>query len=202
MKRYITVGKRIEGILVSICLLFVFLTGCGEVSLQNGTNLQLEKDGGVTVTYIEEFPSDYYSVEELKLMNQAEVDDYNAKHSVPVVEIIDTQTDGNKLTLIMHYNSVDDYGEMNDVVLFGGTVGQAAASGYDLHREFVEVKSDEKVSEINLDELSMNHIMIIDEAATIHTYSKILYVTEGVVVSQDKKMATVTGEDRAVIVFK
>ncbi len=202
MKRNIVTGKRIEGILVSICLLFVFLTGCGEVQLQTGTNLQLDKDGGLTVTYIEEFPNDYYDVEELKALNQEEVNEYNAKHSVPVVEIIDTQTDGNTVTLTMYFNSVEDYGDMNGIVLFSGTVAQAEASGYDLHRVFTEVKSGELVAEINWDDLAMNHVMIIDEASVVHTYGKILYVTEGVSVSQNKKMATVTGEERAVIVFK
>ena len=54
MRKNIFAGKRIEGVL-GICLLFVFLTGCGEVQLQDGTNLELMKDGSVTVTYIEEY---------------------------------------------------------------------------------------------------------------------------------------------------
>ena len=79
MNRNKKVGKRIEGIWLSTCLLLFFLTGCGETTLQNGTNLELERDGGVTVTYIEEFPSDYYDLEELIQMNQEEVEAYNTK---------------------------------------------------------------------------------------------------------------------------
>ena len=53
MKRSIGFWKRIEGVLVS-CLLFIFLTGCSEeIVLHDGTNLQLDNEGGVTVTYIE-----------------------------------------------------------------------------------------------------------------------------------------------------
>ena len=92
MNRNRSAGKRIEGILVSICLLFVFLTGCGEVSLQSGTNLQLEKDGSVMVTYIEEFSSDYYDLEELKKMNEEEVNAYNTKVGRNAVEIISTES--------------------------------------------------------------------------------------------------------------
>ena len=105
MKRSIGVWKRIEGVMVS-CLLFVFLTGCSEVQLQNGTSLQLEKDGGVTVTYIEDFASDYYDIDELEAMNREEVNEYNQKAGSDVVEIIATETDGSKITLTMHYVDV------------------------------------------------------------------------------------------------
>ena len=115
MKRSIFAGKRIEGVL-GVCLLFVFLTGCSdEIQLQPGTNLQLDKSGSVTVTYIEDFPSDYYDISELEVMNQEEVDDYNQRAGADVVEVISTTTDGSKLTLAIHYQDMDDYADMNGV---------------------------------------------------------------------------------------
>lgn len=202
MKKRIVAGKRIEGI-IGACLLFVFLTGCSdEVVLQNGTNLLLDKEGSVTVTYIEDFPSDYYDISELEVMNREEVDAYNQQVGADVVEVISTTTDGSKLTLTMKYRDMDDYADMNNVPVYSGTVSQAAAMGYDLNRMFICTKDGEQTAELDWESLGEHHIVITNEVSTIHTYKKIEYATENVIVSEDKKMATVAGEGQAVIVFK
>ena len=202
MKKRIVAGKRIEGI-IGACLLFVFLTGCSdEVVLQNGTNLLLDKEGSVTVTYIEDFPSDYYDISELEVMNREEVHAYNQQVGADVVEVISTTTDGSKLTLTMKYRDMDDYADMNNVPVYSGTVSQAAAMGYDLNRMFICTKDGEQTAELDWESLGEHHIVITNEASTIHTYKKIEYATENVIVSEDKKMATVAGEGQAVIVFK
>jgi len=202
MKRSIFAGKRIEGVL-GVCLLFVFLTGCSnEVVLQNGTNLQLEDDGGVTVTYIEDFPSDYYDISELEVMNQEEVDAYNQQNGADVVEVISTTTDGSKLTLAMKYQDMDDYADMNGVAAYSGTVSQALALGYDLNKVFLGAKDGEQATDVDWEKLADHHIVVTNELSTIHTYKKIEYVTENIMVSEDRKMATITGEGQAVVVFK
>lgn len=201
MRKKIFAGKRIEGVL-GVCLLFVFLTGCGEVQLQNGTNLQLMKDGSVTVTYIEEFPADYYDISELQTMNEEEVNAYNQQMGEAVVEVLGAETDGSKLTLEMSYKDIDNYGDMNGVQVFSGTVGQALALGYDLNKAFINIKDGEKITDMSWEDLESHHIVITNELSTIHTYKNIEYVTENVTMSDNKKMATVTGQGQAVIVFK
>ena len=202
MKRSIGVWKRIEGVLVS-CLLFIFLTGCSEeVQLYDGTNLQLDKEGGVTVTYIEEFPSDYYDVAELEAMNAQEVAEYNSKAGEDAVTVISTVTDGSKITLTMHFNDVEDYGDMNGISVYSGTVSQAAAMGYDLNKSFTDAKTGDTLTEINWEELGEKHVVIINEAVSVYPYKKIEMVTDNVTVSEDRKVATVTGQEQAVIVFK
>ena len=202
MKKRIVAGKRIEGIL-GVCLLFVFLTGCSdEVVLQNGTNLLLDKEGSVTVTYIEDFPSDYYDISELEVMNQDEVDAYNRQAGVAAVEVISTTTDGSKMTLTMKYRDMDDYADMNNAPVYSGTVSQAVAMGYDLSGMFINTKDGEQTSEMDWELLAEYHVVITSEAFNIHTYKKIEYVTDNVTVSEDNKMATITGEGQAVIVFK
>lgn len=207
MNRNLTAGKRIEGILLSICLLFIFLTGCGEASLQNGTNLVLEKDGGVTVTYIEEFPSDYYDLNELIQMNEEEVAAYNAKAGREAVEIISTETDGGKVTMKMYYRNADDYGSMNGAVMFHGTVAQGVNAGYNLEGTFIEEETGESVTAMDWDNLAEHHLVVVkgsheEYEATIHTYKKIVYATENVTVSEDGRTATISGMDQSVIVFK
>jgi len=202
MKRSIGIGKRIEGILMT-CLLFVFLTGCNdEVQLQNGTNLQLDAEGGVTVTYIEEFSSDYYDVAELEAMNAEEVAEYNSTAGEEAVTVISTVTDGSKVTLTMHFADVEDYGNMNGVPVYSGTVSQAIAMGYDLNKSFTDAKTGEKFTDISWDDLANKHVIVINEAVSVYPYKKIELVTDNVTVSEDRKMATVTGGEQAVIVFK
>jgi len=202
MKRNIGVWKRIEGVLVS-CLLFIFLTGCNEeIVLRDGTNLQLDKEGGVTVTYIEEFPSDYYDVTELEAMNAEEVAEYNAEAGEEAVTVISTTTDGSKITLAMHFADMEDYGDMNGLPVYSGTVSQAQAMGYDLHRNFTDAKTGELLADINWDELANKHVVFISEEVTLYPYNKIEMVTDNVKVTEDRKVATITGGEQAVIVFK
>lgn len=203
MKRSIVIGKRIEGILIS-CLLFVFLTGCSnEAQLRNGTSLQLEAEGGVTVTYIEEFPSDYYDVAELEAMNAEEVAEYNSLTGEEAVTVVSTVTDGSKITLTMHFSDMEDYGDMNGVPVYSGTVSQAIAMGYDLNESFTDAKTGEKLADVNWEELGTKHVVIINDEVSVYPYKKIEMVTDNVTVSEDRKMATVTSsETQAVIVFK
>ncbi len=202
MKRSIGFWKRIEGVLVS-CLLFIFLTGCSkEVQLRDGTNLQLEKEGGVTVTYIEEFPSDYYDVAELEAMNAEEVAEYNSKAGEDAVKVVSTTTDGSKVTLSMHFAEMEDYGNMNGVQVYSGTVSQAMAMGYDLSKTFTDAKTGEPLTDINWEELGTKHIVIVKDNVSVYPYKKIEMVTDNVTVSEDRKVATVTGQEQAVIVFK
>jgi len=202
MKRSIGFWKRIEGVLVS-CLLFIFLAGCNEeIQLRDGTNLQLEEEGGVTVTYIEDFPSDYYDVAELEAMNAEEVAVYNSQAGEGVVEVVSTTTDGSKITLTMHFADMEDYGNMNGIPVYSGTVSQAIAMGYDLNTSFTDARTGEEFTEINWEELGEKHVVIINEAVSVYPYKKIEMVTDNVTVSEDRNMAAITGQEQAVIVFK
>lgn len=207
MKRNRTVRKRIEGIWLCICLLLLFLTGCGKTALENGTNLELERDGGVLVTYVEDFPSDYYDVNELIQMNQEEVETYNAKAGKEAVEIISTEVDGSTVTLSMHYKNVDDYGNMNGGFMYHGTVAQGQSAGYHLEYDFIDSKTGQSVAAIDWENLAEHHLIVAkgpneDYSATIHTYKKIVYATENVTVSEDGKTAVIKGNEQSIIVFK
>lgn len=207
MNKKMRVWKRIEGIGLCTCLLLFFLTGCGETAMQDGTNLELERDGGVTVTYIEDFPADYYDLDELIAMNQEEVDAYNAKAGEERVEIVSTQTDGSSVTLVMHYKDAADYTGMNGVFLYQGPVAQGQNSGVDLDHTFKDVNTGETILQMDWNDLQQNHLVAVTGAteeykATVHTYKAILYATDNVTVSEDGKTAVIGGSKPAVIVFK
>ena len=195
-------GKRIEGrVLLCMCLLFMFLVGCGEHSIQEGTNFILEKEGGVTVTIVTDFPADYYDIEEFNAMNESEVDAYNASHGVDTVQIVSSQTDGEKITLTMQYADLEDYCELNNKKMFVGTGAAAVSEGYDVAGAYVKANGDDMV-ELTEEELLDYHVVISNDPVIIHTYKKIVYCSEHVTVSDNKKMATISGDEPAIIVFK
>lgn len=195
--------KRIEGILlICICLLSLFLIGCSKPELQDGVNFIFEKNGGVTVSIHSDFPVDYYDLSEFNKMNQEEVEAYNKKAGETAVEIISSETDGQKIFLTMHYKQLSDYCEMNQIEMFCGTVAEAVSKGYSLDGSYKKGSNFTEKQKLTQEDLKNYHVIIANDPVTIHTYKKIVFISENVTVSDNKKMATITGDDRAIIVFK
>ena len=139
---------------------------------------------------------------ELEAMNAEEVAEYNAKAGEEAVTVVSTTTDGSKITLAMHFADMEDYGNMIGVPVYSGTVSQAQAMGYDLNRTFTDAKTGELLADINWDDLANKHVVVINEEVTLYPYNKIEMVTDNVKVSEDRRVATITGQEQAVIVFK
>ena len=91
---------------------------------------------------------------------------------------------------------------MNGLQVYSGTVSQAQAMGYDLNRTFTDAKTGELLADINWDDLANKHVVVINEEVTLYPYNKIEMVTDNVKVSEDRRVATITGQEQAVIVFK
>lgn len=194
--------KRIEGILISICLLFIFLTGCNHNTDYTQTTLQLEKDGTIIQTIVEEFQDSSYDFEELKQMNQEETKAYNESVSHEAIETTMMQYEGDKVKAVITYMNVNDYYGFNNTILYFGTIEQAKIAGYNLNVNLVSVDGQDKISPDELKDMEKRHIAIVNEAVDVHTYGKILYTSEDVTVGKNKKLATVAGEETAYIVFK
>lgn len=202
MKKKTDVIKRIEGILATICLLIFFVTGCGKASAIDTTTIAIEKDGSIIQTVIEEFPMDYYDVDELKSMNQSEVDEYNQNVSKEAVKIKNTESDGNTVKVVMEYKNADAYYDLNGSPIYFGTVEQAQKAGYDLNVTLNSMKDDSSITKNELMEMGDRHIVILNENVNLKTFGTILYASEGVTCESNKKLATVSGDEKSYIVFK
>ena len=195
--------KRIKGILLcGMSLFFVLLTGCGTVEIQDGVNLILNKDDSLTVTVREDFPSGKYSIDELNRMNESEVSVYNQQAGEDRVEIVSSETDGEKISLTMNFKSWTDYTAMNRISMFEGTAVEAVKEGYQLSGTYTEVSGEMMKKELTDSDLEDRQLIIVNDPVTIHSHNKILYATENVHVADNKKMATVTGDETAIVVFK
>lgn len=195
-------GKRINVIMMLFsCLFFVFLTGCGKVELLEGTNLILEKKGGLKVGVYEDFPADHYDIDEFNQMNETEVSLYNQNAGEERVQIISSETDGQMITNVMHYASYKDFSDINRIPLFVGTGAEAVAAGYDIANTYTRLNEEQTKTDLSDSDLSEYQIVIVNDTVNIHSYKKIKYIYGNVTVSDNKKTATVTNNDLAVIVF-
>ncbi|MDD6202811.1 MAG: hypothetical protein PUB13_07725 [Lachnospiraceae bacterium] len=201
MKKKINARKRIEGFGI-ICLLFLFLTGCREENMPEGRTLALQKDGSITQTIVDDFSMDYYDFDELSQMNREEVEEYNSSVNREAVTIDDMKTDGSKITVIMQYANTDDYIAMTENALFFGTVEQAQKVGYDMNVSLTSIDKAKTLTKEELLTMGKAHIAIVTEPTNVKTFGNILYISDGVTVEQNKKLATVSGENTAYIVFK
>jgi len=198
------IRKKIEGVFVMICLLILCVSGCAfsEAKIEK-TTIELKKDGSIVQTIVEDFPAEY-SLDELMDKNRLEVEQYNNATNNEAITIKETTLENGKVTLIMKYNGVDAYQDLNNVQLFSATLKIASALGYDMD---VKLTSAEDGRLVTCKDLALQdeelHLAIVSEATDVKTYKEILYVSEGVSLSDNKKLATIEADKTpAYIVFK
>ena len=192
--------KLVSAILVG--LLLVGIVGCGKEAKIEVTTLTVNKDGSIVGTIIEDFGKPYYNLDELKKMISDEVTEYNAKDEEDSVTLKSVEATGSNVTVIMNYKDSDDYTGMNQKAFFTGTVEDAYDAGYDLDVSLKSVSDETEISKTELLEMSDKHIVIVREPLNIQTFGKILYISDGVKIAENSKVATVTGDDFSYIVFK
>lgn len=201
MKKKIDAAKRIKGILGTTCLLFIFLTGCGNKDAITTNTVSIGKGGIITQTIVEDFPMDTYDIEELKQMNEEEVNEYNTQTGAENISIKKTETDGSKVTVVMEYESANAYYEFNHKDLYVGTVEQAKTAGYDMNTPLKDIKTGKALTKEEVDVIGEKHIVIVTEPIDVKTFGTVLYISDGVTY-KNKKLVTVSGEHTAYIVFK
>ena len=102
----------------------------------------------------------------------------------------------------MQYANTDDYIAMTENALFFGTVEQAQKVGYDMNVSLTSIDKAKTLTKEELLTMGKAHIAIVTEPTNVKTFGNILYISDGVTVEQNKKLATVSGENTAYIVFK
>ena len=190
--------KKTIGLLTS-CLFFIFLTGCGK-SVYDTNTLCFEKDGSVIEHLAEEFDTSVYSVDEWKEEATAEITAFNETYGEDV-KLTDIAYENGVLRCTITYPGDDAYYELNSQPLFYGTVAQALKAGYSLLTPVHDVNTGEELSPAKLQEMSESRIVILNSATDVNTYKDISYISSDVVVGDDHKKATIPGESTAYIVF-
>lgn len=186
-----TIMKKSRIIIASL-LMVLFLSACGEGGSTDTNTVSVDKKGVVTGTIIEDFAESYYDADELKRMVDKEIEDYNAKNGADSVTVKTYEAGDGRVRLVMDYASYKDYAGLNEKEFFAGTVRQAYDAGY----EFADVKSADGNSTLSKQEVLENgdyKLVILEEAQDVKVPGKILYMSDGVEL-KDNKTATVKEE--------
>lgn len=164
------------------------LTGCGDKFEPTESSIYVTSKGQVKTALMEDFEKDYYDFDELSKTVADEVKAYNLSAGAEVVGVgsLTQGTDG--VTLFMDYESVKDYAQFNDVILFQGTYEEAVAAGY----EPAELYDADGMlyADISSEHFSHLKVLVTEENICVQTTGKIKFVSEHVTVL-DKKLGKV-----------
>ena len=161
------------------------LSGCGQRFEPTESTIFITSKGLVQSAVIESFDKSYYDFDELYEAVEKEVKAYCLDKNEEVVTISSLVEENDSITLLMDYQTVEDYVKFNDVLLFSGTFSEAAAAGY-LPEELYDVEGNSV--EVDLESLGDLNVIVTEESVCIQTSSNIKYVSDNATIL-DKKQA-------------
>lgn len=174
-------------ILGAVLALTFVLAGCGKEEAFV-SSVELDKNGAITSTIVEEFDQSLYNLDELSEMASSEVSAYNSEclSERIALESVEMLKDEKTVKMVLKYNSADDYASFNDTALYFGTVQDAIDRGYEISAEFQNAEGQVLSSEGLSDYLSRSIIITEDRSVFIAPYN-IDYYTNGVRLSGKKE---------------
>ena len=176
-------GKKLNFLLILSMALLV--SGCSQKFEPTESTIFITSKGLVQSAVIESFDKSYYDFDELYETVEKEVKSYCLDKNEEVVTINSLIEENNSVALLMDYQTVADYAEFNEILLFSGTFSEAAAVGY-LPEELYDVEGNSV--EVDLDNLGEVKVVVTEESVCLQTSGKIKYVSDNVTIL-DKKMA-------------
>ncbi len=123
---------RLPKRIITVLLIAVFalvLCACGETAVSDGTSFVLNRDGSVTQTIVGT-NEDQIGQNELSSFVEQQVAAYNPGGGDPSVVLRSCDIDGNRISIELHYASIDDYAAFNHVPAFEGDVEEALTKGF------------------------------------------------------------------------
>lgn len=197
--------RRTLSLLLVLSCMAVLLAGCGkEETSEDVTRLEMKKSGEVIHTIVEDFSQPYYDMEELTADIQSQVDEYNAKAGSEKITLKQAENEEGTVRVVMTFSKPEDYTGFYRQALFCGTVKEAFEAGYDLDVELNSAKADGgTINKQDILDMGERHIVVVREAVTVIPYAEILYASDDVTVSENRKEAvTSNGESLSYIIFK
>ena len=189
---------------ISLCLLLagtILLTGCSQKFEPTQSTIFVTSKGTVKSAIMESFEEEYYNFEELKNDVEKMVQDYCKETSENAVVVESFTEENDAVTLMMQYETVQDYNDFNDMILFSGTLLEAEDAGYipgelyDMEGQMVSLNEEEKGS---------LKVIVTEESISIQTSGKIRCVSDNVTILDNKlaKALEAGVEHPAFVVYK
>ena len=161
------------------------LSGCEQEYEPTESTIFITSKGVVKSAIMESFDKSYYDFDELYEAVEKEVKAYCLDKNEEAVTISSLVEENDSVALLMDYQTVEDYVEFNETLLFSGTFSEAAAAGY-LPEELYDMEGNSV--EVDLESLGALNVIVTEESVCLQTSSNIKYVSDNVTIL-DKKMA-------------
>lgn len=163
------------------------MTGCGNEFEPTESMIHITSKGEVQSAVIESFDEPYYDFKELSDDVNDAVKMYCLDKNEESVTVTSLTEVNDTVSLIMNYQSVEDYADFNEVLLFAGTFAEAIEAGYQPDSLYDEEGTSADFNEEQMEDLK---VIVTEESICVQTNSKIRYVSDNVTVL-DKKLAKV-----------
>ena len=199
--------KKMKAVLALVCLLAVCpaFTACGkqmELSAENTSEntVLIRQDGTVEQYITEKFQKDYYNVGDLTEFAKKKISGYNEKADGKRVSLVSVQREKEIVTMLLEYQSVEDYLEFNSVPGSYMTAEEAEKEGMLPETLYSPSGNGE---EIPLEEVTLDsgwYVFSLSEDTDIRFPGEIKYYSNAVLLNQ--KAVKAEGKETAVIIFK
>ena len=161
------------------------LSGCEQEFEPTESTIFITSKGVVKSAIMESFDKSYYDFDELYEAVEKEVKAYCLDKNEEAVTISSLVEENDSVALLMDYQTVEDYVEFNETLLFSGTFSEAADAGY-LPEELYDVEGNSV--EVDMESLGDLNVIVTEESVCLQTSSNIKYVSDNVTIL-GKKLA-------------
>lgn len=174
-----TTKKTISLFLVMV-LSALFIAGCSKEAIYvpvASNTIEITENGEIVGYIVEPFDKEYYDIQELAVMVEAEINEYNTQKQtlvkeagrVPiVVDKVIMAEDGSKNAVVAYkfYNAAV-YEDFMGRKLFYGTVEEAIAAGYDVDKKLSKVKGGDLLTGDLLQKNKDKKILILEDTVSV-----------------------------------
>lgn len=180
---------RLGRIAAAVLMCTLMLGGCDmldevleEKAWEPGqTALQVQKDGTVTETVIDQLDQSYYSSAELESMVNSSVSEYNQEHGADAVTVDSLTIENNQVTLAMTYRTAEDYAGYNNVRFYNGSMLGAEMDGYLFYNQFRQVDKGEVTGDGLSNEEPLKHkelqVLVTDTSHAVKVPGDVVFIS-------------------------
>jgi hypothetical protein len=161
-----------------VCLL-LFSTSCEKEEVTTST-MKLKSNGSINSYIIELFDKTKYQEVDLKNWVTLEINNYNDGKEDKVV-LKDLYVEEGKALLSVNYPTYNDYMELNDEVLFFGTVEEVMGPEFCLIGDYLDAEGSKTIitEDILLENLDWK-VFIVKDAIRVKTYTNASFYTPNI----------------------
>lgn len=181
------------------------LAACAGGKSEEGTTVEVGKDGLISSHIVSSFDKTYYDKDELQQRILEEVLFYNQTNGEEHISVEKIEVKDSVAIVEMTYLEAADYAVFNDGTFFLGTAFKAQAEGYDLNK--VLSGAQDNMDTIGMtDMLAMTDytLLITDMKDPVTLNGKAAYISDNVTVSRNLKTVSfdTESEELAYIFYK